>query len=581
MLSRTLANQTRHLNRFPLALLSILHCNPYSAAVHPISQSSIQPPHQEFQSRFPSQSQRTLVRYSSVMAGKEANEAKGSKAGSNPSKGKKKEVKKETGLGLTYKKDENFGEWYSEVVVNGEMIQYYDISGCYILRPWAMSIWEKMHDFFDAEIKKMKIQNCYFPLFVSPGVLEKEKDHIEGFAPEVAWVTKSGESDLEVPIAIRPTSETVMYPYYSKWIRGHRDLPLRLNQWCNVVRWEFSNPTPFIRSREFLWQEGHTAFATKEEADKEVLEILELYRRIYEEFLAVPVIKGKKSELEKFAGGLYTTTVEAFIPNTGRGVQGATSHCLGQNFAKMFEINFENEKGEKCMVWQNSWAYTTRTIGVMIMVHGDDKGLVLPPKVASVQVVVVPVPFKDADTKGIFDACTSVVETLKESGISAEADTRDNYSPGWKYSHWEMKGVPLRIEIGPRDLANKQVRIVRRDNSAKTDIPIDDLVVKVRETLDAIQQNLFDAAKQKKEACMTVAKTWEEFMDALNQKKLILAPWCDEEDVEKSVKERTRGEMGAVKTLCSPFDQPEMPEGTLCFASGKPAKKWTYWGRSY
>ncbi|KAL0369523.1 UNVERIFIED_CONTAM: Proline--tRNA ligase, cytoplasmic [Sesamum angustifolium] len=499
------------------------------------------------------------------MAGKGAN--------SSATKGKKKEVKKETGLGLSYKKDENFGEWYSEVVVNGEMIEYYDISGCYILRPWAMSIWEIMQTFFDAEIKKMKIKNCYFPLFVSSGVLQKEKDHIEGFAPEVAWVTKSGESELEMPIAIRPTSETVMYPYFSKWIRGHRDLPLRLNQWCNVVRWEFSNPTPFIR--------GHTAFVTKEEADTEVLEILELYRRIYEEFLAVPVIKGKKSEHEKFAGGLYTTTVEAFVPNTGRGVQGATSHCLGQNFAKMFEINFENEKGEKCMVWQNSWAYTTRTIGVMVMVHGDDKGLVLPPKVASVQVIVIPVPYKDANTQGIFDACAATVKTLNEAGFRAEADYRDNYSPGWKYSHWEMKGVPLRIEIGPKDLANNQVRAVRRDNSAKSDIQMASLVEGVKEMLDNVQQSLFDAAKQKRDACIQVVNTWEEFAEALGQKKMILAPWCDEEEVEKDVKARTKGEMGAAKSLCTPFDQPELPEGTLCFASGKPAKKWTYWGRSY
>ncbi|KAG7032618.1 Proline--tRNA ligase, cytoplasmic [Cucurbita argyrosperma subsp. argyrosperma] len=521
------------------------------------------------------------------MAGpKPGSSAKTPKAG-----GKKKEVKKETGLGLTNKKDDNFGEWYSEVVVSGEMIEYYDISGCYILRPWAMSIWETMQVFFDAEIKKMKIKNCYFPLFVSPGVLQREKDHIEGFAPEVAWVTKSGESDLEVPIAIRPTSETVMYPYYSKWIRGHRDLPLKLNQWCNVVRWEFSHPTPFIRqvlfrvfffsSREFLWQEGHTAFATKDEADTEVLEILELYRRIYEEYLAIPVIKGKKSEMEKFAGGLYTTSVEAFIPNTGRGIQGATSHCLGQNFAKMFEINFENEKGEKAMVWQNSWAYSTRTIGVMVMVHGDDKGLVLPPKVASVQVVIVPVPYKDADTQGIFDACSVTLDTLSEAGIRAEVDARDNYSPGWKYSHWEMKGVPLRIEIGPKDLANNQVRAVRRDNSAKKDIPRASLVEQVKELLDSIQQSLFDAAKVKRDTCIQVINTWEEFTEALSQKKMILAPWCDEEEVEKDVKTRTKGEMGAAKTLCSPFEQPELPEGTKCFASGKPAKKWSYWGRSY
>ncbi|XP_034199327.1 proline--tRNA ligase, cytoplasmic-like isoform X2 [Prunus dulcis] len=444
--------------------------------------------------------------------------------------GKKKEVKKETGLGLSKKKDENFGEWYSEVVVHSEMIEYYDISGCYILRPWTMSIWETMQAFFDAEIKRMKVKNTYFPLFVSPGVLEKEKDHVEGFAPEVAWVTRSGKSELEVPIAIRPTSETVMYPYFSKWIRGHRDLPLKLNQWCNVVRWEFSNPTPFIRSREFLWQEGHTAFATQAEADEEVLEILELYRRIYEEYLAIPVVKGKKSELEKFAGGLYTTSVE---------------------------------------------------IGVMVMVHGDDKGLVLPPKVAATQVIVVPVPYKDTNTKEMFEACLRTVDTLTEAGFRVEADLRDNYGPGWKYSHWEMKGVPLRIEIGPRDLEKKQVRLARRDNSDKLDIPVSNLVEQVKDILDRIQENLFDVAKQKRDASIRVAKTWDEFMEALNQKKMILAPWCDEMEVEEDVKKRTKGEIGAAKSLCTPFEQPELPEGTLCFASGKPAKKWTYWGRSY
>lgn len=502
-------------------------------------------------------------------------------AGMASKNAKKKEVKKETRLGLTFKKDENFGEWYSEVVVNGEMIEYYDISGCYILRPSTMAIWESMQTFFDAEIKRRGVKPCYFPLFVTENSLQKEKDHIEGFAPEVAWVTKSGQSDMEIPVAIRPSSETVFYPYYSKWIRGHRDLPLKLNQWCNVVRWEFSNPTPFIRSREFLWQEGHTAFATKEEADQEVLEILELYRRIYEEFLAVPVVKGKKSELEKFGGALYTTSIEAFIPNTGRGIQGATSHCLGQNFAKMFQINFENEKGEKATVWQNSWGYSTRTIGVMVMVHGDDKGLVLPPKVVSVQIIVIPVPYKDANTEAIFEACRSTVATLNKAGFRAEEDFRDNYSPGWKYSHWELKGVPLRIEIGPKDLANNQVRVVRRDNGTKKDIPMAELVEQVKQLLSDIQQSLFNAAKQKRDACIKVINTWDEFIVALNEKKLILAPWCDEKEVEMDVKARTKGDLGAAKTLCTPFEQPRLPEGTLCFASGKPAKTWTYWGRSY
>ncbi|KAI3927987.1 hypothetical protein MKW98_023588 [Papaver atlanticum] len=381
-----------------------------------------------------------------------------------------------------------------------------------------------MQTFFDAEIKKMKIKNRYFPVFVSSTVLQKEKDHIEGFAPEVVWVTKSGDTDLEVPIAIRPTSETVMYPYFSKWIRGHRDLPLRLNQWCNVVRWEFSNPTPFIRSREYLWQEGHTAFATKDEADQEVLEVLEL--------------------------------VEAFVPNTGRGVQGATSHCLGQNFAKMFEINFENVKGEKGTLsvlggqFHRNDICVAGRIGVMVMVHGDDKGLVLPPK-------------------------------LNKAAFRVETDLRDNYSPGWKYSNWELKGIPLRIEIGPKDMAKNQVLVVRRDNGAKEDISRTNLVDHIKDLLENVLQSLFDAAKQKRDACVTAAKTWEDFSKALNEKMMILAPWCDEEEVERYVKTRTKGKMGACKTLCTSFDQPELPEGTLCFASGKPAKKWTYWGRNY
>lgn len=495
--------------------------------------------------------------------------------------GAKKEMKKETKLGISNKKDENFGDWYSEVVVEGEMIEYYDVSGCYVLRPWAYSIWEVLEVFFDAEIKKMGIKNSYFPLFVSEKALTTEKNHIEGFAPEVAWVTKSGETDLEVPIAIRPTSETVMYPIFSKWIRGHRDLPLKINQWCNVVRWEFKHPTPFIRSREFLWQEGHTAFATKEEADEEVLAILELYRKIYEEFLAVPVIKGKKSEVEKFAGGLYTTTVEAFIPNTGRGIQGATSHCLGQNFAKMFNIIFENERGERAMVWQNSWAYTTRTIGVMVMIHGDDKGLVLPPRVAPLQIIVVPVPFKDADTHAIYNACIETVQTLRAAGFRIEEDIRDNYSPGWKYSHWELKGVPLRIEIGPRDIANKQVVVVRRDNFVKQNVPLDCLSSRVGELLEEIQKDMFERAKVKRDSCIVKAENWDEFINVLNNKMMVLAPWCDEVDVEEDVKAKTKGEMGAAKTLCMPFDQPELPEGTVCFASGKPAKKWALWGRTY
>ncbi|CAH9073795.1 unnamed protein product [Cuscuta epithymum] len=490
-------------------------------------------------------------------------------------------VKEETAFSLTHKKDESFWEWYSEVVTRGEIIEHYEISGLFTLRPCAISIWDIIKGFFDAEIKKMKIKNCYFPLFVAPLNQQKQKDHMEQFESVLAWVTKTGESEVEIPFAIRPSSEAIMYPYFSKWIRSHRDLPLKLNQWCNVVRWQFSHPTPFIRSHEYLWQEGHTAFATKEEADEEVLDISELYRRIYEEYLAVPVTKGQKSELEKFAGGQYTTTVEAFIPNTGHCIQGAASHCLGNNFAKAFEIYFENTKGEKDMVWQNSWAFSTRAIGVMIMVHGDDKGLVFPPKVAPIQVIVIPVSSReDANSQVIFEACAATVKKLVEAGIRVEADLRDHYSSCWKYSHWELKGVPLRIEIQSKDLANDQVKAVRRDNGAKTDIPLASIADQVKVVLDDIQQNLFDIAKQKRDACVEVVDTLDEFVNALNRKKVVLAPWCDEEAVEKDVKAQTKMKVSSIKTICSPLEQPELIKGKTCFASDKPAKKWTYWARS-
>ncbi|KAK2396563.1 proline--tRNA ligase, cytoplasmic [Trifolium repens] len=483
----------------------------------------------------------------------------------------------ETGLGLTYRKAENFHEWYSEVVVSAELIEHYDISGLYILRPLAVEIWETLQAFFDSEIKKMKVENCYFPVFVLESHLKREEDHYSGFSHEVAWVTKSGQSDLETHLALRSSSEAIMYPYYSKWIRGHRDLPLKLNQWCNAVRWVTGDPTPFIRSREFLWQEGHSAFATEEEAHAEAIEILELYRRIYEEYLAVPVIEGTKSEVDKFGGAIYTNTVEIFIPNIGREIEGASAHCLGQNF----KLNFEDMKGEKAMVWQNSWGYSTRTIGAMVMVHGDDKGLVLPPKVASTQVVVISVAYKDVDAQGINDACKAMVNVLCEAKIRAELDSRDYLSLEMKYSEWEMKGVPLRIEIGSNDLSNEQVSVIRRDNGAKMSIANADLVEEIKKLLGNIQQNMFDVAKQKQLECIQVIHTWDEFVEALDQRKMILAPWCDEKVVELNVKERTESEMGAAKIICCPFAQPELLEGTKCFASDKPAKKWTYWGRCY
>nr|XP_043611763.1 proline--tRNA ligase, cytoplasmic-like [Erigeron canadensis] len=350
----------------------------------------------------------------------------------------------------------------------------------------------------------------------------------------VGRITISDAPVLETPISLHPTSETLIYPYFSKMIRGRHALPLKYirwcnyNQWCNSISMEFTNPMLFIRSRVFLWQEGHTAHATKEEAGVEVLEILELYRRLYEKYMAVPVVKGKKSELEKLVGGLYTTSVEAFIPNTGRGVQGATSHCLGLNFAEIFGINFKDKKGDKAMVWQKFWGFSTKVIGVLMMVHGDDRGLVLPPKVSKVQVIVIPMPYEGAGAKELPNTCLNTVQTLLDMGIRAEADLRENYSTKQKCSHWEMKGVPLRIEIGLDDLGNKQVWTVRRDNGEKVDVPLAELADRVKVMLDNIQQTMFDLAKQKRDACTIVNKTWDEFIIALDQKKLILAPWCDD-----------------------------------------------------
>ncbi|CAL6395963.1 unnamed protein product [Bathycoccus prasinos] len=498
-----------------------------------------------------------------------------------------KEMKKETKLGMHVGINEDFGAWYSQVVVEAELIDYYDISGCYILRPYAFTQWEYIQEFFNKEIKKLGVENAYFPMFVSQSRLEAEKDHIEDFSPEVAWVTRSGDSELECPIAVRPTSETVMYPHYANWIRSHRDLPLLLNQWCNVVRWEFKHPTPFIRSREFLWQEGHTAHATKKACDEEVRTILDLYRQVYEDLLAVPVIPGVKSEKEKFAGGLYTTTVEAFVPYTGRGIQGATSHCLGQNFAKMFDITFENDKGGRSMVWQNSWGMTTRMLGVCYMVHGDDVGLRLPPRIAPIQVVIVTIPnskLSEEKAQMLKDNAEAIGKSLTDSAnVRVKTDTRDNYTPGWKYSHWEVKGVPIRLEFGPRDLDNETCVLVRRDTREKEVCKLADVNARVPELLVEIQQNMFNQAKAIRDTSTITVTEWKDFVPALDKKKMVLTPWCETKESEEEVKKRSseESEGGAAKTLCIPFIQPPLKEGTKCFITGKPATVWVLWGRSY
>lgn len=504
-------------------------------------------------------------------------------------------------LGIEADKMKHFNDWYQQVITRSEMLDYYDISGCYILRPWGYSIWKEIQTWFGHRINALGVEDSYFPMFVSQARLNQEKDHVEGFAPEVAWVTKSGSSELAEPIAVRPTSETVMYPAFAKWIQSHRDMPLKLNQWCNVVRWEFKHPQPFIRTREFLWQEGHSAFASFDEAAVEVRQILDLYARVYSELLALPTVPGKKSEKEKFAGGLYTTTVEAFIPASGRAVQGATSHCLGQNFAKMFNIEYEDASSAtgKSYAWQNSWGLTTRTIGVMVMVHGDNKGLVLPPRVAAVQVVIVPcgitVKTTAEDKQRLLDGCADIVRRLTEAGVRARADTRDNYSPGWKFNHWEVKGVPLRLEFGPRDQAKGVAVALRRDElGQRGEVTLAALESDVKTLLDTIHNSMLAKATAERDAHLIKVNTWDEFTTALDNKNIVLAPWCEitacEDEIKnKSARTAAAGEdpvddrapaMGA-KTLCIPFDQQHSIEGVTCVHCAQPAKSYTLFGRSY
>ncbi|KAF9582613.1 ribose-phosphate pyrophosphokinase 1 [Lunasporangiospora selenospora] len=525
----------------------------------------------------------------------------------------KKEASSSTGaiqIGIEYKKDVDFAKWYQQVVTRSEMLEYYDVSGCYILRPWSYKVWQEIQTWFTNEIEELGVEGVYFPMFVPAKNLEKEKDHVEGFAAEVAWVTRAGSSDLEEPLAVRPTSETVMYPYYAKWVRSHRDLPLRLNQWCNVVRWEFKNPQPFLRTREFLWQEGHTAFATKEEADKEVYQILDLYRQVYEDLLAVPVIKGVKSEKEKFAGGLYTTTVEGYVPTTGRGIQAATSHGLGQNFAKMFGMTFEDPQGPlpngearpALHAWQNSWGLSTRSLGVMVMVHGDDKGLVLPPRVAAVQVIVIPCGINtkssEEDRIAVDERIADILKQLKKAGIRARVDDRSTYSVGYKFNHWELRGVPLRLEVGPKDVKNNQALAARRDNGEKVTVKHETIAEDVKDLLDTVQRDMFNRAKETRDANLVYVEDWKDFVPALDDKKIVMIPWCEEPACEDEIKDKSARtglataelqddkapSMGA-KSLCIPLEQPQdkpiVAGVTKCASCGKDAKRWTLFGRSY
>ena len=506
---------------------------------------------------------------------------------------------KQTKLGMSIKKEDNFSEWYSEVITRSEMVEYYDVSGCYIFRPMSFAIWEKIQAFFDAKIKAVGVKNCYFPIFVSKAALEREKDHIADFAPEVAWVTKSGSSDLAEPVAIRPTSETVMYPAYAKWVQSHRDLPIKLNQWNNVVRWEFKDPTPFIRSREFLWQEGHSAFANREEAMQDVERNLEFYASVYEDLLAIPVVRGRKTEKEKFPGAEFTLSVEGFIAANGRGIQGATSHHLGQNFSKMFNISFQHpeDASKKEFAYQNSWGISTRTIGVLVMTHSDNQGLVLPPRVSPTQVVIVPVGITVSTApeakQDLLEHCAKINGELLAADVRAELDIDDHVTPGRKFNYYELKGVCIRVELGPKDLEKCQVVACRRDTGAKVSIGFDNIVKGITEMLEHIQKSLYAKAKQDLETHKIQVISWDDFLVKLNEKNLLVAPFCGRPDCEDNIKkdsvretnETTTGPLMGAKSLCIPKQQPEtkLDDSSKCIhpnCTVKP-KFWCLFGRSY
>lgn len=476
--------------------------------------------------------------------------------------------------GITVSKGKDFSEWYTQVIQKADLADYSAVSGCIIFKPTAYAVWEKIRDVVDAKIKAMGVKNAYFPLLIPERLLKKEATHIEGFTPEVAWVTQAGHSVLDERLAIRPTSETIMYESYAKWIRSHNDLPLRLNQWNNVVRWEFKHPIPFLRTREFLWNEGHTCFATRKEAEQEVHNILLMYQEVLRDYFALPALAGRKSEREKFAGAEYTTSLEIVMPNS-RAIQGPDAHFDGQNFAKAFEIQFVDTHGKKQYVWQNTWAISTRMLGVLFAVHGDDKGLILPPKLAPVQVVIVPIVF-DKTKAEVMKWANVVKWQLEKKGLSVHVDDRDNYTPGWKFNEWEMKGIPIRVDIGPKDVEQKQVMVVRRDTGEKEMVAFTDVDKKIPELLDFVQESLYKRAEQLMKKNIVMVETCGEAEKQLYDGRIIFAPWCGNTACEEEFKEKT-----TVKSLNSPFEQPDMKKGQQCFACKNQAKQWFYFGKGY
>ena len=469
-------------------------------------------------------------------------------------------------------KEKDFSQWYVDVVRKAELADYTIIKGCMVIRPYGYGLWENMQAGLDRRIKETGHKNAYFPLFIPEGLLKKEAEHVKGFAPELAWVTEGGSQKLEERLAIRPTSEAIICSLYSKWVRSWRDLPILINQWVNIVRWEKVTRL-FLRTTEFLWQEGHTAHKNEQEAEGETLKILnQVYRDYIENDLAIPVIVGRKTEKEKFAGALHTYTLEALMTD-GKVLQTGTSHNLGQNFAKAFNIKYLDEDQQEKYVWQTSWGTTTRLIGALVMVHGDDRGLNLPPKVAPVQVIIIPIMF-DKTKKEVRNKAEDIITILKKD-FRVEIDGRDEYTPGWKFNEWEMKGVPLRLEIGPKDLAKGQVMMVRRDSGEKMAVKEEKLVETVEKLLNNIQENLFNKAKSFLQKNIREVSDYNEFKEVIEKKRgLIKTYWCGNKDCEDKIKEETKASI-----RCIPFEQEEASGKCIC--CGKESSTVVYFARAY
>ena len=464
--------------------------------------------------------------------------------------------------------DEDFAKWYTDVCIKAELIDYASVKGCMIIRPYGYAIWENIQRQMDDRFKKTGHENVYMPLFIPESLLQKEKDHVEGFAPEVAWVTHGGEEKLEERMCVRPTSETLFCDHFKNIVHSYRDLPKLYNQWCNVVRWE-KTTRPFLRSREFLWQEGHTLHATAEEAKAETTQMLNIYAEFCENVLAMPVVKGQKTEKERFAGAEATYTIEALM-HDGKALQSGTSHYFGDGFAKAFDIEFTDKNNNTVHPFQTSWGTTTRLIGALIMTHGDDSGLVLPPAVAPIQAVIVPIA---THKEGVLEKANEVYESLK-SVCRVHLDDRDQ-SPGWKFSEYEMKGVPLRIELGPKDIENNSCVVVRRDNGEKTVVSLDELQEKLPELLKAVHDGLYNKALERRAVMTYDAKNLDEMKEIADTKPgFIRAMWCGDRECEDKLKE-----VAGVTSRCIPFEDKAI--GDKCVCCGKPATKLVYWGKAY